>query len=366
MQGFNMGRYYPPDASNAPTFNTTHPLGARAKKASQGILTVRFELPFAVWCNTCKPTAIIGQGVRFNAEKKKVGNYYSTPIWSFRMKHTACGGWWEIRTDPKSAEYVVVEGARRRDYGPEDGKNGGGEGDLKFLTEEEREKRRSDAFAQLEGRVEEKGIERGNKERVEELYEVAEVWKNPYDVNARLRKEFRVRRKVLKKEEKYKEGVQEKFSLGIELLDETEADGVKAKMVEFGAAGTSETLVEEAARKPLFSTTTRDEHAVVESNLKTKKLKSEIKAENSRINLQQTLVGNTRAIIDPFLSADGRSTPKTSLGLLKRKRDASSIPDAGAVTLQGNVINETTTKETREVPAKRSLPASTLVDYDSD
>src|SRR5690348_2194395 len=134
MQGFNMGRYYPPDASNAPTFNTTsHPLGKRASKISQGILTVRFELPFAVWCDHCKPPAIIGQGVRFNAEKKKVGNYHSTPIWSFRMKHSACGGWWEIRTDPQKSEYIVTEGARRRDYGPEN-KGAEAEGDLKFLT----------------------------------------------------------------------------------------------------------------------------------------------------------------------------------------------------------------------------------------
>ena len=28
---------------------------------------MRFELPFAVWCQHCKPEAIVGQGVRFNA-----------------------------------------------------------------------------------------------------------------------------------------------------------------------------------------------------------------------------------------------------------------------------------------------------------
>lgn len=45
--------------------------------------------------------AHIGAGVRYNAQKKKVGNYYSTPIYGFRCKCHLCSGWFEIRTDPK-------------------------------------------------------------------------------------------------------------------------------------------------------------------------------------------------------------------------------------------------------------------------
>ncbi|KAF2680785.1 DUF572-domain-containing protein [Lentithecium fluviatile CBS 122367] len=348
MERFNMGRYYPPDAENAPRFNTSRP--------TQG--TVRFELPFAVWCNTCKPAAIIGQGVRFNAVKKKVGNYYSTSIWSFRMKHTACGGWWEIRTDPKTAEYIVVEGASRRDYGEEEK---GGEGDFKFLTEEEKEKRRTDAFANLEGRIEEKGIEIGNKERVEELYERAEVWRDPYEVNAKLRKDFRVQRKVLKKEERFKEGMQDKFSLGIDIVKATEADAVRAKMVEFGAAETTDGLVEEAVRRPLFAT--KDEHAIIKKRPTAKKLKSEVKAEKSRHGLQQTLVGNTRASIDPFLAVDAKSTPKMNLGILKRKRGASPALGTRASVPQRMPIPEHSPEET---PLQKSLPSMALVEYDSD
>ena len=40
-------------------------------------------------------------GVRYNAEKRKVGNYYSTPIYAFRCKCHLCDGWFEIQTDPK-------------------------------------------------------------------------------------------------------------------------------------------------------------------------------------------------------------------------------------------------------------------------
>lgn len=51
--------------------------------------------------------------MRFNAEKKQIGMYHSTRIWSFRMRTPCCQGTIEIHTDPKNAEYVIVSGARR-------------------------------------------------------------------------------------------------------------------------------------------------------------------------------------------------------------------------------------------------------------
>ena len=120
MQGFNMGKYVPPDLEGTTSGNKLHnknALGARASKLKQGILTVRFEMPYAIWCSTCPKPTIIGQGVRFNAEKRKVGNYYTTPIWSFKMRHAACGGEIELQTDPKNTAYVVISGAKKRDTG---------------------------------------------------------------------------------------------------------------------------------------------------------------------------------------------------------------------------------------------------------
>jgi len=347
MQGFNMGRYYPPDASNPPAFNTTHPLGARASKISKGILTVRFELPFAVWCTHCKPEAIVGQGVRFNAAKKKVGNYYSTPVWSFRMKHSACGGEWEIRTDPAKSEYVVTEGCRRREYGTVEA----GEGETKFLTQEEREKRREDAFAGLEGKMEQKGEDNRNKERVEALYEKSECWRDPYDVNAKMRQVLRAKRKIWKMEDKYKEGMQDKFSLGMDIADESESDRVRAKLVEFGA-GDGENS---GTWKPLFKIPPTETVAAMP---KTKKTKSVLAAEKSRQSLQHTLVGNTRAAVDPFLVKDTSTSQKVNLGLLKRKRPteaekATATPGKPESSSPG--------------PAQQKMPLkSALVDYDSD
>ena len=46
-------------------------LGKRANKLDKGILTIRFEMPFNVSCRGCKHT--IARGVRFDAEKKTVG-----------------------------------------------------------------------------------------------------------------------------------------------------------------------------------------------------------------------------------------------------------------------------------------------------
>lgn len=49
-------------------------------------IAFRFEMPFNIWCGGCN--SMIAKGVRFNAEKKQVGNYYSTKVcWSWLPKH---------------------------------------------------------------------------------------------------------------------------------------------------------------------------------------------------------------------------------------------------------------------------------------
>jgi coiled-coil domain-containing protein 130 len=361
MQGFNMGRYYPPDASNLPVFNaSSHSLGKRANKISRGILTVRFELPFAVWCDHCTPLAIVGQGVRFNAEKKKVGNYYSTPIWSFRMKHSACGGWWEIRTDPKNSAYVVVEGAKKREYGPED-KDAQADGDLRLLTEEEKERRRNDAFANLEGKMEDKGTKNKNKERVEELYDKTEVWRDPYEVNARLRKGFREKRKLWKREDRHHKAMQDKFSLGIEIDNETAMDRMRAGIIEFGGAEAFDQN-QNTGWKPLFEdSTTRmpDKRLPI-----TKKLTSELKVEKSRKSLQQAIIGNTKASIDPFLGSSYSSKVRPTFGVLKRKRSVTAAA-AGDVASTCNTISDAK-DDSSTTASKNPNPALSLVDYDSE
>lgn len=160
--------YHPPDwdprkQSRADFSNAggpawkAHPLRERAKKISEGILTIRFEMPFNVRCTGCGNQ--IGKGVRFNAEKKCVGKYLSTKIWSFRMMcHCEDGTsrtdrrknphFIEVHTDPKNAEYIVVEGAEKV---PEPGFEEALELGVEATVDpEEAARRASDPFYRLE------------------------------------------------------------------------------------------------------------------------------------------------------------------------------------------------------------------------
>ncbi|KAL2068835.1 hypothetical protein VTL71DRAFT_15173 [Oculimacula yallundae] len=334
MQGFNMGRYVPPDQEGLMSGNQLHgkhALGARANKISQGILTVRFEMPYPIWCTTCPKPTIIGQGVRFNAEKKKVGKYFTTPIFSFRMKHIACGGWIEIRTDPKNTAYVVTEGARKRDLGDDKVE----EGDVKILTEEEREALRNNAFASLEGKVEDKKRLEYSKKRLEELQDLSEKqWDDPYEQNKRLRNSFRVGRKDRERDAGIVASLQDKMSLGLDLVPEHESDIQRARLIEFGEVG-SDAAVEKAISKPLFK------QEEVKSAHKPNRTRSSKKPKAGDVAKQKTAAfaaevrDNTRANMDPFLPGTRPSKLRAApiLAGVKRKRSKqeetpSNVPTA--------------------------------------
>lgn len=291
MQGFNMGRYVPPDLEGTTSGNRLskkRPPGALRKDGTQ---TMRFEMPFAVWCHTCKPHAIIGQGVRFNAEKKKIGYYHSTPIWQFKLKHVACGGFLEIKTDPKETAYVVVSGGKARDYGEDRVREG--EDGRPILTPLEREKRREDAFAVLEGRAEEKEAVKDNAKRIEELYRLRERdWEDPGNVNKKLRQSFRRERKLLKREEDATESLKKRIGTDIDLLPETELDAQRAKLVSFEAPSSSRDS------SPFFRAPAR----IAPARTLSPKVKagSVQKSESKKDLLRRQLVSSTRAAMNPF------------------------------------------------------------------
>ncbi|KAI1163435.1 hypothetical protein F5B18DRAFT_620141 [Nemania serpens] len=335
MQGFNMGRYVPPDVEgtiSGNALNKKHALGARASKLrSEGILVVRFEMPFAVWCGTCPKPTIIGQGVRFNAEKKKVGAYYSTPIWSFRMRHTDCGGAIEIRTDPASAEYVVTEGGKRRDTGDDKDDSLVSSGAAPILTEKEKEGLRHDAFARLEKTIEDRGVLIERSHRIAELEDASHrTWEDPYAQNRRLRAAFRAGRKARERDATNTEALQARMSLGIDIAPATEEDARRAALVDFGIAAALRSfeggdsgddratkpkakVKDPALTRPLFGTTvpsgsraTLETHGgAVNPKFAEQKskhhLRSEIKAARARESLASTVTRNTRASQDPFL-----------------------------------------------------------------
>lgn len=338
-----MGRYVPPDQEGVLSGNQLHgkhALGARANKISQGILTVRFEMPFPIWCTHCPKPTIIGQGVRFNAEKKKVGKYYSSPIYSFRMRHAACGGWIEIRTDPQNTAYVVTEGARKRDLG----ENKVEEGDIKILTQEERDELRGNAFAALEGKVEDKKRLDHSKKRLEELQELStQQWEDPYERNKKLRTAFREGRKFREKEADVTAKLQDKMSLGIDLVPEHEDDARRAGFIEFGELD-QERAMAKALSKPLFSITEAPPKSKVPKSSQTsKKRKAEDLAKRKAADAVAEIRGNTRAAMDPFRPNAPKAVAKSLLVGVKRKW-LSAEEDAAANNTSG----------------------TSLVDYDSD
>ena len=298
-------------------------------------------MPFPIWCTSCPRENIIGQGVRFNAEKKKVGNYYSTPIYSFRMKHTACGGWIEIRTDPKNTNYVVTEGAKKRDTGDDKIQ----EGVIEIRTEEEKDRLRNDAFAALEVTIDDRKQASADKTRINELLQSKEKdWEDPYAASQKIRRTFRAERKIREKNQALTEGLKDRMSLGIDLLDETEEDRRRAGYVQFGDSGDADidSAIKRAQTKSLFTSAFSNESHQSQHPKQNGKLKSAREAEISRDNLRREIDQNTRATLDPFLSSKPVSAVPSLVGI-KRKRECS-----------------------REVPSNDTTQSGSLVDYDSD
>lgn len=191
--------YYPPGYEPSKhgsinKFQGSHPLGKRADRLqSEGILIIRFEIPYKIWCLGCH--CVIDKGVRFNAEKKKVGNYFTTPIYLFRMQCKKCRNWISIKTDPKNAIYLLEEGAREK-------KEQFDEADAETIKlesfEGEREKVRNDPFFRLEREGEEhrRDVERKKEtKRLKALMDLShQVSYDSYATNSLARAKLRTDR----------------------------------------------------------------------------------------------------------------------------------------------------------------------------
>jgi coiled-coil domain-containing protein 130 len=226
------GYYHPPDwdpskESRNKYHNSHGALGDRARKLDQGILIIRFEMPFNVWCAGC--SHLIGKGVRFNAEKKQVGAYHSTKIWSFSMRAPCCQQRIEVQTDPRAGEYVVVSGGRRK------AEPAGGEGDGRVeLDPQGRAAALADPLARLEHAGEDARVARDAHAELAELREgSAARSRDDYAANRALRRQMRGARR----EEQALDARRAELGLpeGVALARETAADRLRASAVAFGA-----------------------------------------------------------------------------------------------------------------------------------
>ncbi|KAL7132547.1 hypothetical protein ABFS83_12G081600 [Erythranthe nasuta] len=219
--------YYPPEwepkKGGLNKFNGQHALRERARKIDQGILIIRFEMPYNIWCGGCE--SMIAKGVRFNAEKKQVGNYYSTKIWSFSMKAACCRHEIVIQTDPQNCEYVITSGARKKieEYDAEDA-------ETMVLPVDDDKTKLVDPFKRLEHQ---EGDMKKKKEAEPVLVRLQRIsdsrHSDDYSMNRSLRAKLRGQRKRVAEEE----AVSRKSGLGIRLLPVSEEDSAAASRVKF-------------------------------------------------------------------------------------------------------------------------------------
>lgn len=232
-------KYYPPDydprKGGLNKFLGTHALRERARKIDQGILIIRFEMPYNIWCDGCKNH--IGMGVRYNAEKTKVGNYYTTPVYQFRMKCHLCDNHFEIKTDPANLDYVIMSGARRQEnrWDPLSNEQ------IVPETKETQKKLFDDPMYKLEHQT--KDVKAGDeaKPALEKLYSRnTDVWKDNYEANSVLRAQFRKTKKDLKLIEEQDKKLLIKSSLDINLLPENDQDRKIASLMKLQSKSAKE------------------------------------------------------------------------------------------------------------------------------
>lgn len=278
MQGFN--RYYRPDydPKDAHKGNLNRIAGKAAQKP-----VVRFEMPFNIWCLSCDKH--IAQGVRFNAEKKKTGNYFSSPIYSFTMTCHLCQGTIVIATNPKETSYDVISGARRKveewnaeatgtfefKIQPAAGQGEGGDEEV-------------DPLARLEKDVTQRRTVQQSATHITQLLDAnRRQWSDPYAQSQKLRREFRTEKARLGAAQEKRERVEERHALGITLLDRHATDEAKAREIEFDGRVmrnlSSRRLA--AASGPLFAKGTRP-------------------GARDAMSLKAGLQAQTRAKLDPF------------------------------------------------------------------
>lgn len=239
-----------------------------------------------------------------------------------------------MRTDPKNTEYVVVEGGRRRDLGGDRGEDGevvrdqvdGGAGIEEVLGRLEKKR---------EG---ETAVER-EKARVEELRKRSERdWGDPYEMNKRIRREFRVGRRQRQDDERTGEGLKERFGLGVDVVAPVEEDGERAKLIDFRESDDGS-----AVSRGLFEMSKTNTLEKTKNHVKGGK-KIDLVAEK-KAALRNGLQGHTRARVDPFWRETPWKRPT------KRRRDDDVVP---------------TTKDNDATNGSDVTTKATLVAYDSD
>jgi len=250
-----VNKYYPPDwrpeMGSINKYHGTHALRERANKLHLGILIIRFEMPYNIWCDGCKNH--IGMGVRYNAEKKKIGMYYTTPVYQFRFKCHLCINYIEMKTDPGNLDYLIVSGARRQERRWDPTEN------EQVVPEEKSigQKLATDAMFKLEHGEKDSAKSKKAAPIIDRLQDHRDRWKDDYTANRVLRDHFRAKKKDLKEKAAVDAALLSKSSLDIVLLPQIEEDAKIASLLQLNSKKTPEERQHEIRKsietRPLFA-----------------------------------------------------------------------------------------------------------------
>uniref|UniRef100_A0A915HY51 Coiled-coil domain-containing protein 130 n=1 Tax=Romanomermis culicivorax TaxID=13658 RepID=A0A915HY51_ROMCU len=248
-------KYYPPDydpkKGGLNKWQGTHALRERARKLHMGILIIRFEMPFNVWCDGCGNH--VGMGVRYNAEKKKVGMYYTTPLYEFKMKCHLCTNHFIIRTDPKNFDYELVDGLRRQEKRWDMASNE----QIASTEKEKRQKLATDAMYKLEHGEIDAAKSKLLEPELNRLQSFQHRLKDDFSRNQELRRIFRTTKKQVAEQSKKDNLLLAKSSLVIKLVPENEEDVKLASLISKyktvqGSDEKAKTVIEKLDNESIF------------------------------------------------------------------------------------------------------------------
>eukprot|EP00879_Flechtneria_rotunda_P004471 GHRR01004725.1.p1 GENE.GHRR01004725.1~~GHRR01004725.1.p1 ORF type:complete len:306 (+),score=96.21 GHRR01004725.1:283-1200(+) len=285
--------YYPPGFDpqkhgSLNKFQGQHPLRDRAHKIGEGILIIRFEVPFNIWCNQCGEH--VAKGVRFNAEKRQVGTYHSTKIWAFTMRHH-CGCKITIQTDPKNAEYVVTDGATRKieTYDAGDAQT------IEIPDANERVEIAADPLASLERKtIQAQQAAEGRQQLAVLAAESQERNLNGYSLNKQLRAVLRQSKTADAKVDARRQALG--LPEHVKLLPESQADKQAAELAVFQQSGAKFQHNWQHKRRKIMTESIFEAPAVGNSNSSGAVHKAVVnsKAMSAKEQLQQRLLASKR------------------------------------------------------------------------
>lgn len=162
----------------------------------------RIELPYNMWCDGCNRH--LAKNLRFNSEKRQVGNYYRTAIWEFQFTCPSCPQIIVLQSDPKNQDYIITSGAKKQSTS---------------LNKEDDSNEKINPFSILERKVEVEEENKILKPKVEQIKKSADaIHTADFFMNQLIRKEHRELRKIERKKAAKNKSLQNRYSLsGLEI-----------------------------------------------------------------------------------------------------------------------------------------------------